>query len=187
MTDKPFDPSRDYALAGDPRHIPFAPPTRKVIVTLTRNEITYAVDFETAKVGQIAGASLEGEKKKHAKDLLTGKETKDWIDMQIESAVQLLRKKAGGMSTEYREMAGSDVVTGEKEQWDIILRVSESWMGSVHEAARLGTDYVVAYVLSRWYGMVEPSRSAMYEERAEHALNDFRDVVTRSIVRTQYW
>lgn len=176
-------------------HIPFRstlPPQlregwRQITVTLTRNEITYAVDFETAKVAQVMSASAQGDKQRRVSDFQTGKDTKDWLDQQIFAAVANLKSSVGGMAVYGHDTAVSDRTDWERTEWPIVLRVSVNWTGTAEEAVRHALDYTVAYVLSRWYAMVEPQRVSGYEERASKAKAEFRDVVTRSIVKTQYW
>lgn len=164
-----------------------APPWRQVTVTLTRNEITFAVDFETAKVAQIAAAAADKEKQRRLSDLTTSEETKDWLDQQIFAAVANLRSAVGSMAVYGHDTAASDRTDWKRTEWPIILRVSRHWTGTTEEAVRHALDYTVAYILSRWYRMVDPSRADNYQAQALQSKARFRDVATRSFVPTQYW
>lgn len=160
---------------------------KEIILTLTRNEITFAVDFETAKVAQVLASSAEKEKQRRVSDFQTSEQTKDWFDQQVVSAVAELMSTAGNMAYRLQTTTADDRVDWKRTEWNIIVHVSPRWLGTPEQAARFATDYVSAYCLARWYTMVDPARAATYETRASRCAAKFRDVITRSFVPTQFW
>jgi hypothetical protein len=170
------------------------PPLRAVVITLTRNEITFAVDFETAKVAQMQFMSADEKYKDHAENTITGPETKDWLDRQIEDAYQILKAKSRPYIDTIKCRIVKDTIDWTKCEWVICLNMPCEWRGEADELVSQANRFVVAYVLEQWYAMVEPQvqryrvprRVDTYQQRQVQALSDYRDTLNKQLVRTQF-
>lgn len=160
---------------------------RQVLVTLTRPEITFDVDFETANVARNSMGGLKAEEKKELVKAVTGEETKDWLDRQIDSAWNRLVNMAGGHFDRPHSHARRDWIDWEQQTWTIALLMEPEWRGDSGALTSAAHDYVVAYVLSQWYGMVDTKRVGQYEDRAHKCLRQWKDELAKYKVGTQYW
>lgn len=158
-----------------------------VVIAITRNEVTYAVDFETAKYAQVATAGEETPTKKKATHIITGEENKDWLDRQIEDAYQVLRAYSSAYLKPRRTNVAKDRIDWEKDEWVIDMDMPDNWRGDALVLAAEANRYVAAFVLARWYRITDTQRTGIYEEECQKRLNAYNDTINNFFIKTKFW
>lgn len=170
-------------------HLRDTPEKREpVVVKLTRNEISFDVDFETSKIAQM---TFLDEERKHTSAMgrhaHTGKETKDWLDRKIETAMGSLSSSCRAYIINKDSRMSMDAIDPDVKEWTLALNMPHEWRGESRNLNRFAHNYVVDYAVCEWFGMIDEKISARYQERAEKDLRQFKNELYMMIVLTQYF
>ena len=148
------------------------------VVKLLRSELVYDIDFISWKVAKCR-VSENAEAQAEAQ---TDGESTNWLNRQIETAVDNVKSELGIYVNEPCMRVQTDHVESE-EEWTIVLRMESGWRGNVKNLKTYIHGYVVNYVLAYWFEMTLPDEAGKYHVLSEQML---RKVVlmSRNVVAT---
>lgn len=128
------------------------------VVKLRREEIQYDVDFISWKLAKCRVAESEEERAERQTD----EESYDWIGRQIETAFDEVKSKIRAYVTRIKSRVSSNSKDGNIDEWNLELIMEHGWRGEPKQLCTYMHNYVVAYVLAKWFGITLPSEAANY-------------------------
>lgn len=170
-------------------HLRDTPERREpVVVKLTRNEISFDVDFESSKIAQM---TFMDEKKRTTTAMgskaHTGKDTKDWLDRQIETAMGALSSSCRAYIIRKESRMTMDTIDPDVNEWTLSLEMPRGWRGEPSNLNKFAHNYVVDYAIGEWFDMIDGHTADKYKERAEKDMRQFKNELDMMIVGTQYF
>lgn len=128
------------------------------VVKLHREEVLYDVDFISWKLAKCRVAESEEERAERQTD----EESYDWIGRQIETAFDEVKSKIRAYVTRIKSRVSSNSKDGNIDEWNLELIMEHGWRGEPKQLCTYMHNYVVAYVLAKWFGITLPSEAANY-------------------------
>lgn len=128
------------------------------VVKLRREEVLYDVDFISWKLAKCRVAESEEERAERQTD----EESYDWIGRQIETAFDEVKSKIRAYVTRIKSRVSSNSKDGNIDEWNLELIMEHGWRGEPKQLCTYMHNYVVAYVLAKWFGITLPSEAANY-------------------------
>lgn len=128
------------------------------VIKLRREEIQYDVDFISWKLANCRVADSEKERSERQTD----EESRDWIGRQIETAFDTVISKIRAYVAGIKSRVSSNSKDGNVDEWNLELVMEPGWRGEPKQLCTYMHNYVVAYVLAKWFGITLPSEAANY-------------------------
>lgn len=128
------------------------------VVKLRREEVLYDVDFISWKLAKCRVAESEEERAERQTD----EESYDWIGRQIETAFDEVKSKIRAYVARIKSRVSSNSKDGNIDEWNLELIMEHGWRGEPKQLCTYMHNYVVSYVLAKWFGITLPSEVANY-------------------------
>lgn len=160
---------------------------RHICVTLLREELIYDIQFEAWKISKTHIDDKTMQAEAHV-----NMEADDWIERQIQSAIDRIHGKLARIIPDHSDMLTDRLVEIPKystddvprdnpepaelfdkpSQYVIPMRLEPNWVISARAIRSWLHKSVTSYVLSEWFSLVLPNKAGDYLMKSDKALDE---------------